>query len=314
MRTSDHRPFGQKVALRLIKSPLGLKLSAQGRKKAAHKQLDNAVNETVLIPRQDGTGEVRIRVYKPANAKGPLPIVVFFHGGGYATGWPERHHAFYHRLMASRPCIIVAPAFRLSIEAPYPAGHDDCYDTLLWVRDNAEQLGGNADNLILAGNSSGGGLVLSTALRARDSGDIKIAFIMPFYPMIDDRASNWTKLPRNKITWTREHGVLAWHLLLRELRSRKRYDIPAYAVPALAEDVSGLPPALGYVGDLDILRAEAELMADRMKQAGCRVTFRTFDGVFHAMEDSAPQTPQAREVHLWVSTEFARMVDSYCSV
>lgn len=314
MNKSDLRPFGQKMAMRLIKSPLGLKISARGRKKAANKQLENAINETVLIPRGNGAGEMRVRVYKPANTTGPLPIVVFFHGGGYATGWPERHHAFYLRLMESRPCIIVAPAFRLSIEAAYPAGHNDCYDTLLWVRDHAEQLGGNADNLILAGNSSGGGLVLSTALRARDSGDVKIAFLMPLYPMIDDRTSNWKTLPKNKITWTREHGVLAWHLLLRELRSQKRYDIPPYAVPALADDVSGLPPSLGYVGDLDILQAEAEAMAKRMKQAGCGVTFRTFPGVFHAMEESAPGTRQAHEVNHWVSTEFARMVDSYCTV
>lgn len=300
--------------MRLIKSPLGLKISARGRNKAAGKELENAVNETVMIPRGTGSGDIRARVYKPKNAKGPLPIVVFFHGGGYATGWPERHHAFYQRLMKSRPCIIVAPAFRLSIEAPYPAGHDDCYDALLWVRDHAEHLGGNADNLILAGNSSGGGLVLSTALRARDSGDVKIAFMMPLYPMIDDRASNWTTLPKNKITWTREHGVLAWHLLLRELRSQKRYDIPAYAVPALAEDVSGLPPSLGYVGDLDILQAEAEAMTKRMEQAGCNVTFRTVPGLFHAMEDSAPETPQALEVNQWVSAQFARMVDSYCTV
>lgn len=313
MSKSDPRPFGQKMAMRLIKSPLGLKISARGRKKAADKQLENAVNETVMIPRRHEAGEVRARVYKPANASGPLPIVVFFHGGGYATGWPERHHAFYQRIMSARPCIVVAPSFRLSIEAPYPAGHDDCYDTLLWVRDNADRLGGNADNIILAGNSSGGGLVLSSALRARDSGDVKIAFMMPLYPMIDDRASNWTQLPRNKITWSREHGVLAWHLLLRDIRSRKRYEIPAYATPARADNVSDLPPMLGYVGALDILKDEAEKMADRIRQAGVDVTFRTFDGLFHAMEDSAPQTPQAVEVNQWVSDEFRRMVDTYCN-
>ena len=313
MSKSDPRPFGQKMAMRLIKSPLGLKISARGRKKAADKQLENAVNETVMIPRRNEAGEIRTRVYKPLHAKGPLPIVVFYHGGGYATGWPERHHAFYQRLMETRPCIIVAPAFRLSIEAPYPAGHDDCYDALLWVRDNAEKLGGNASNIIVAGNSSGGGLALSTALRARDTGEVKIAFMMPLYPMIDDRASNWTQLPKDKITWSREHGVLVWHLLLRDIRSRKRYEIPAYATPARATDLSGLPPMLSYVGENDILLAESQAMADRIKDAGGDVTFRTFEGLFHAMEDSAPDTPQAKAVNQWVSSEFARMTDTYCT-
>ena len=312
MPKSDPRPFGQKMAMRLIKSPLGLKISARGRKKAADTQLENAVNETVMIPRRSDSGEIRARVYKPLNAKGPLPIVVYYHGGGYATGWPERHHAFYQRIMACRPCIIVAPSFRLSIEAPYPAGHDDCYDALLWARDNAETLGGTADNIIVAGNSSGGGLALSMALRARDTGDVKIAFMMPLYPMIDDRASNWTTLPRDKITWSREHGVLAWHLLLREIRSQKRYDIPAYATPARAEDLTGLPPGISYVGDLDIIKAEAVTIAERIQEAGVEFAFRTFGGLFHAMEDSVPDSAQAAEVHEWVTKEFARLVDTHC--
>ncbi|WP_422049778.1 alpha/beta hydrolase [Shimia sp.] len=302
----------QRFAMWLIKRPAGLRFSLRGSKKAALRDLEGAVNERVAIPRRDGNGTIRTRIYKPANAKGPLPVVVYFHGGGFATGWPERHHAIYQRLMKTRPCIIVAPAFRSSLKAPYPAGHDDCYDALLWARDNAESIGGNSQSIIVAGNSSGGGIALSTALRARDTGEVNIAFQMPLYPMVDDRSKNWSALPKDKITWTKEHGVMAWHLLLRGLRAEKRYDIPAYAVPALATDLSKLSPMLSYVGADDILMNEVKDIAERVEAAGNDVTFRVFDGLFHAMEDNVPDAQPTIDVHNWVEREFGRMIDQHC--
>lgn len=312
MAHPDPRPFKQRFAMWLIKSPAGLRLSARGRKKAAKQTLQGVVNETVAIPRRGAQGAIRARVYKPKGAAGPLPVVVYYHGGGFATGWPERHHATFARLIETRPCIIVAPAFRLSIEAPYPAGHDDFYDALLWVRDHLDQLGGQANGIIVAGNSSGGGLALSAALRARDTGDVQIAFQMPLYPMVDDQAQNWTQLPKHLTTWKKEHAVLAWHLLLRTVRAEKRYDIPAYAAPARAQDLSNLPPMLSYVGAHDILLNEASAIAERIAQAGTPVTFRIFETLFHAMEDSAPNSPQGQAVQHWLSQEFGRMVDQYC--
>lgn len=312
MAKPDPRPFKQRFAMWMIKSPAGLRLSARGRKKASQQQLDGVKNETLAIPRRGGQGAIPTRVYRPHNSDGPLPVVLFFHGGGFATGWPERHHALFARLMKARPCIIVAPAFRLSIEAPYPAGHEDCYDALIWLRDHIEHLGGQAHGIILAGNSSGGGLALSTALRARDTGEVSIAFQMPLYPMVDDRAKNWADLPKHQTTWKKEHGVLAWHLLLRSLRARKRYDIPVYATPARAKDLTNLPPMLSYVGGHDILVNEVTDIARRCSEAGNAVTFRVFDTLFHAMEDSVPDSPQATEVHAWLSAEFGRMVDLYC--
>lgn len=312
MSYHDQRPRSQKFAMWLIKSPLGLKISARGRTKAAKTELPGVHNETVHIPRSKGTGTVRARVYKPENAQGPLPILLYFHGGGYATGWPERHHSMYKRLIAIKPCIIVAPAFRLSIEEPYPAGHDDCYDTLLWVNANAARLGGREDWIGVAGNSSGGGIAVSMAIRARDTKDVALAFLMPLYPMVDDRATNWSELPANKITWTARHGVLAWHLLLRSVRAQKQYDIPSYAVPARAQDFSNLPPTLSYVGSNDILRSEVETIVGKLEEAGNEVCFRVFDELFHAMEDSVPDHPVSKDVHAWIDREFAKMMDCCC--
>ncbi|MEO3413105.1 alpha/beta hydrolase [Roseovarius sp. CAU 1744] len=312
MAQPDIRPASQKFAMALVRSQTGLRLSRMGAKKGAKQVLDGCVNETVEVPRSNGQGTIRTRVYKPKGDARDLPIVVSFHGGGFATGWPERHHAFYRRLMESRPCIVVAPAYTVSIDAPFPAAHDDCYDTVLWVREHAAKLGGSGD-IILAGNSSGGGLALSCALRARDCGDAKIAFVMPLYPMIDDRSSNWPQLDKKLLTWNVTNSVLSWHLYLKDIRARKRYEIPAYAVPARAADLSGLPPLLGFVGNHDIIFAEYQHFVDRLIAAGGTAVFKVFAETFHAMEDSAPNLPRSREINQWVSDSFSAMVDTFCT-
>lgn len=313
MTKNDLRPLGLRFAMWLIKSETGLKISAKGRKKAADSILNGYDNQVVHVPRNKGGDQIRARVYKPTNVAGPLPILVYFHGGGYATGWPERHHAFFARLMAATPCIIIAPAFRLSIEAPYPAGHDDCFDTFIWAQENAESLGGRSDWVGVGGNSSGGGIALSTSLRARDLGGPLPAFQLLMYPMIEDRTNRWTDVPKNKVTWSKNHGVLAWHLLLRDIRSQKTYDIPAYAAPSRATDLSGLPPTISYVGTHDILLNECTELADRLRAAGCDLTFQTFGGLFHAMEDNVPMAPQTQDVHAWLEAAFKRLISKVCT-
>jgi acetyl esterase/lipase len=313
MTQSDIRPKEQKIAMALVRSTFGLKLSRLGAKKGAKSVLDGVINDTVEIPRKAGAGTIRARVYKPKGNLKNLPIVVSFHGGGYATGWPERHHAYYKRLMAARPCIVVAPAYQTSLDAPFPGPFDDCYETVLWARDNAEALGGSGD-IILTGNSAGGGLALSCAMRAADTKDVNISFVMPLYPMIDDRSANWTVVPKDQVTWNVTNNVLAWHLYLKGLRAQKRYEIPAYAVPARATDLSGLPPLAGFVGDRDIVCAEYVRFVEQLTADGGSAEFKVFPETFHAMEDSAPDLPRSIEINRWITDTFAEMVDRHCGV
>lgn len=142
---------------------------------------------------------------------------------------------------------------------------------------------------------------------------MNLAFQMPLYPMIDDRSNYWADLPANKITWSKQHGILAWHLLLKDVRTEKTYKIPSDAAPARAEDLSGLPPTLSYVGANDIVKNEAEAIAGRLTESGVTVSFRTFDNLFHAMEDSVPDAPVSQEVQQWAQAEFAAFVDRYCA-
>ena len=100
-------------------------------------------------------------------------------------GVPEGSAELIKKFIETRPCVVVAPDYRKAKHRPYPGGFQDCYDALIWARDNADSLG-CTDTFIIGGHSAGGGLTAAVALKARDTGDVSLAFQMPFYPMIDE--------------------------------------------------------------------------------------------------------------------------------
>src|SRR5690606_30824760 len=130
-----------------------------------------------------------------------VPGVLWIHGGGYAQGVPEMSHDMYRQLIGTRDCVIVAPDYRLSIDAPYPAALEDCYEVLLWMKDHAQELGIRSDQLMVGGESAGGGLTAALAMYARDRGEVNLAFQMPLYPMIDDRMVTESAGDNNAYVW-----------------------------------------------------------------------------------------------------------------
>ena len=120
-------------------------------------QIDGVVNDEIFIP-STTTPEhsIRARVYKPANATGPLPAMLYIHGGGYQVGVPEQAHDFFEGLLERRDVAIVAPAYRLSLDGhPYPAGLDDCVSGVKWVVASAASLGLDPERVIVAGGDDG---------------------------------------------------------------------------------------------------------------------------------------------------------------
>lgn len=266
--------------------------------------------KTVQIPRRDGTGQIRTLVISPKEATGPLPIVVHYHGGGYIIATPES--AFNRAVLFQQtvPCILVMPDYRLAKDAPFPAGHDDCYDTLLWASENAETLGGAPDKIGIAGESAGGGLTLSTALRARDEGRVSPAFMMPIYPMIEDREAGWTDIPARDLSWNPAFNRMGWDMLLNGDRGGK--DVSIYAAPARCDDYSGLPPALTFIGACDMFLAETRSMVDKLRKAGVDVTYKEFPEAYHGLEVIAPKARLAAEINRFYADGFKRLIEITC--
>lgn len=239
------------------------------------------------VTRPDGS-TLRLLVYRSSRRSGPdAPGLLWIHGGGYATGAAEYEAAGLRPLISGSGAVVVTPDYRLSTEAPYPAALDDCYTALLWLRDHAPRLGVRSDQLAVGGASAGGGLTAATTLAARDRGEVKVAFQMPIYPMIDDRGDNDSTRDNDAPIWDAVTNRSAWRLYLGDLFGTD--DVPAYAAPARATDLAGLPPTMTYVGDLEAFRDETVRYVEQLRAAGVPVEFREFPGAYHGFDAIVPK-------------------------
>ncbi|WP_339279066.1 alpha/beta hydrolase [Paenibacillus sp. FSL W8-1187] len=259
------------------------------------------------IPRPDGS-KLRIRIYKPLHSEGRLPGVLWLHGGGYAMGNPELFGDAYKRLIRASPCVVVAPDYRLSIEAPYPAALDDGYEALLWLKGHAGDLGVRDDQLMVGGESAGGGLAAAIALYARDRGEVSLAFQMPLYPMLDDRMRTDSAKDNDAPIWNSRYNEWAWKLYLGD---RYGGEVPAYAAAARADDYRGLPPAVTFVGDIEPFRDETIEYVENLRQAGVPVKFELFQGCYHGFDILNPHAEVSRRATAFYLEAFKHAV-SHC--
>lgn len=264
----------------------------------------------VSIASQQGTHNIRARVYRPLDANPDLPVLLYLHGGGYAIGLPEDGGAVIKQFIDTRACVVVAPDYRKSLDAPYPAALDEAYDTLVWVRDNAAMLGTRTDQIMVGGHSAGGGLTAAVALRARDQGDVKISFQMPIYPMIDDRMTTQSATDTNDPVWSSKTNAVGWSLYLGDLMG-KGDAVPYTAAPARATDLAGLPPTATYVGDLEPFRDETVAYVEALRQAGVPVDFKLFTGCFHGFDMVNPNAGVSKAATAFILEAFAHAVDNH---
>ena len=175
-------------------------------------------------------------------------------------------------------CIVAAPAYRLTPENPYPADLDDCYNTLIWLVNN---LPVDKEKVAVAGQSAGGGLAAAVALMARDKKGPSLCFQMLLYPMIDYRNITPSSFQiRDHRAWCRDFNIFSWELYLANISG----DVPVYASPSMAKDLSGLPPAYVMVCGLDPFRDEDIDYAQRLMQAGVPVELHVIPGATHGFE------------------------------
>jgi acetyl esterase/lipase len=197
---------------------------------------------------------------------------------------------------------VVAPDYRLSVFEPYPAAFDDACRTLVWMHDNAAELRIRQEWLVVGGESAGGGLAAAVALHARDTGDVPVAFQMPLYPMLDDRMNTGSARGNDAPVWNTRSSRNAWRLYL-DGRYRTP-DVPAYAAPARAADLAGLPPVATFVGELDPFRDETIAYVDRLRAAGVPAALQIVPGAFHGFDAVAPRASISRNAFEFLTNAF----------
>lgn len=227
-----------------------------------------------------------LRVFNPAGP-GPHPAVYWLHGGGMIAGSAELDTAYCASLCSGTGTVVVAVDYRLAPEHPFPAALEDALAGLQWLFASAEELGVDPRRVAVAGSSAGGGLAAGLALLNRDQPGPEIAYLYLMYPMLDPThrsgsAREFTAVP----TWNRANSEFAWGCYLGP--DAAAGDASPYAAPALAQDLSGLPPTLVQTGELDLFRDEDIAFAVRLLQAGVPAELHVYPGVYHGFELNCP--------------------------
>jgi acetyl esterase/lipase len=260
------------------------------------------------IHRKDGS-KLRICIFKPLEAYENVPGILWLHGGGYAIGAPEQSGVMVKRFMAATKCVIVAPDYRLSIQDPYPAALEDSYETLLWIKDHTHKLGIRDNQLMVGGESAGGGLAAALTLYARDKGEVAVAFQMPLYPMLDDRMTSQSAKDNRGPVWNSNANFNAWKLYLGKLFGTT--NVPYYAAPARASDYSNLPPTVTFVGELDPFRDETNEYVENLRKAGVPVDFEIYKGCYHAFEQMCPKAEISKRAIAFLMKSYQYAVKNY---
>jgi acetyl esterase len=253
--------------------------------------------EDLTIPGPEG--ELRARLYGPA-AEQALPLLVFFHGGGFVVGDLETHDAVCRTLANEADCIVVSIAYRLAPEAPYPAAAEDCYAATLWVAEHAEDLGGDAARIAVGGDSAGGNLAAVVALMARDRGQPLLSHQLLIYPVID-HAFDTDSYRDNADGFLLTRSMMQWfwgHYLADAAQGAE-----PYASPIRAADLSGVAPATVITAEYDPLRDEGEAYARRLDDAGVPTTLYRFDGMIHGFFGMTDRLDRACEAVAFAADE-----------
>lgn len=250
--------------------------------------------EQIHIPREDADqSTLRLCVYSPLEQSESSAGILWLHGGGYGLGLPEQDGAFIQSFVSRFGCVVVAPDYQLSTKAPYPAALKDCYSALLWMKQNAETYGIRTNQLMVGGDSAGGGLTAALAIYARDKKEVSIAYQMPLYPMLDDRMCTDSSQDNDAPVWNTKSNEIAWELYLGSLYKTER--VPAYASPSRLSDYKNLPPAFTFVGSIDPFCDETIAYMEQLKATGIPATYRVFEGCFHGFDMIVPNSTPAKE-------------------
>ena len=224
-----------------------------------------------------GGGGIALRIYSPPGLR-PLPVLVYYHGGGWVTGDLDGSDFQCRLLSRWAECIVVHVNYRHAPEHPFPAALDDAYAGACWVEDNAPALAADPARIAVGGDSAGGNLAAAVALLARERDAPQLAFQYLAYPVID-AAMCLPSFAENGAGYGLTSETMAWYWDQYVPREADRAN--PLASPLRASDLGGLPPALVLTAEFDPLRDEGEAYARRLTEAGVAVEQKRYDGLAH---------------------------------
>jgi acetyl esterase/lipase len=235
--------------------------------------------EWVTVP-GGPSGEVSVRIVKPAGATGPLPAVLYIHGAGWVFGDAHTHDRLVRELVVGANAAVVFPEYSLSPEAKYPTAIEEIFAVARWVATQGAAKGLDASRLAVAGDSVGGNMAAALTLLAKERGEVIFVAQVLFYP-VTNAAFDTPSYDQFATGYFLRRDGMQWFWDQYTTDDRERAQITASPLRASLEQLAGLPPALVITGEADVLRDEGEAYAAKLRAAGVAVTTVRYAGITH---------------------------------
>lgn len=249
----------------------------------------------VRVPGPPGGPEVVLVSARPAGVAGPLPLLYYMHGGAMIMGnaWSVLPRIL-REWVEPLGMAVLSVEYRLAPETRYPGPLEDCYAGLVWAVEHAAELDVDPGRIVIGGKSAGGGLAAALALLARDRGGPSALGQLLLCPMLDDRMETLSSHQMSGVgLWDLTSHTTVWQALLGDLYGSS--ELPPYAAPARATDLSGLPPAFIEVGSAEMFRDEDVAYAQAIWRAGGRAELHVWPGAYHGFDGIAPHAAVSKD-------------------
>ena len=233
-----------------------------------------------LIIDDGPSGQVAVCIVRPPHAPKRLPVIVYIHGAGWVFGSVQTHDRLMRELAVGAEAAVVFPKYRLSPEAKYPTAIEECYSVVKWVAGHGQERGMDPGRLAVAGDGVGGNMTAAVTLLSRERGEPDIRLQLLFYP-VTDAAFDTVSYHQFAEGYHLRRDAMMWFWDQYTRHPGERNEITASPLRASIEQLRGLPQALVITAEADVLRDEGEAYANKLREAGVRVTAVRFQGTIH---------------------------------
>jgi acetyl esterase len=266
----------------------------------ARKVLDDVQSQPIDLPDVDEkwivvpaeVGEVRVRIVKPLDPAGPLPVILYMHGGGWVLGNAQTHDRLVRDLATGADAAVAFVEYDRSPEARYPVAIEQAYATARWITAHGADEGLDPSRLAIAGDSVGGNMAAAVAIMSKQRGDVTFCHQSLYYPVTDaaQDTESYAEFADGPFLLAKS---MAWFWDAYLPDQARRAEVTASPLRASLEELTGLPEAFVVVDENDVLRDEGEAYARRLVEAGVRTTTVRYNATIHDFMMLNPLRPSA---------------------
>jgi acetyl esterase/lipase len=250
---------------------------------------------TDLVVDTGPTGHVKVRIVRPPDRPGPLPVMLYTHGAGWVLGSPDTHERLARDLAVGAGVAVVLPHYDRSPEAKYPTAVEQCWAVARWITSDGPGHSLDPSSVVIGGDSCGGSIAAAITFLAKQRGGVSFAAQVLFYPVASANFDTGSYLQFAEGYFLRRDNMM-WFWDQYTTDTRQRAEITAAPLNATPQDLDGLPPTLIINGEADVLRDEGEAYGDKLRAAGVPVTAVRYAGMIHdfVMLDTLRKTHAAQ--------------------